>query len=118
MERTENKIAQVFTEIIVPFMIPVILFALSFPSMFVKEVRVTNGSYITYESYYSSMIGQLQGSIAFLYVAYLIPVVTQIVLFITHKKKPALIYIESIYAVTLYFLALGAILLHLNGMVY
>lgn len=122
LEKNETKSRFSFKDFIdtifLPFVLPLVYFVLSFVRMFALHRKDYDGDLLIEKVYYSSMLGQLEGVIVLLYIAYLIPVVTQIILFITHKKKPALIYIESIYALAVFLLALLTILVHLGKSFY
>lgn len=101
--------------ILLPFGIPVLFIALSYPMFFSGGVMPARVDEVVTDELLTWSIASYFGEIIHLaYLIYLVPAITQIALFLCKKKKRKVIYLESIYAVLTFVFTFVVALLRLH----
>lgn len=120
-ENTESKkralplIKTIVDTIALPFCLPLVYFILCFCLCFDGGVMPTKpGEGVIAVDYVWNAPAYIGRVIYLAYAIFLVPVVTQIVLFAVRKKKPALIYIESFYAFLIFLFVILVAMLRLH----
>lgn len=120
-ENTESKkkvlpvIKTIADTIVLPFCLPVVYYFLCRCLYFDGGIMLENpGEGIILVDYVWNTPAYIGKAVYLAYAIFLVPVVTQVILFAVRKKKPTLIYIESFYALLVFLFVILVAMLRLH----